>query len=459
MLYTRNRAQKPRLNWGRIAFAVLALAIVGASGYFLTVGLMGGPNGGPEGAPGSPAPIMSASAAPSFTPEPPGVSPSPSPSPSPPSSPAPSAGPSAGGGVLHFGAVGEITGGSGLLQGTRVDSSYDFGEVFAKISPYTSRFDFLIGALGTTISKGGEYGERKTPEPMLRALKASGFGVLTLDNGHGYDYGPEGARETRALIEAAGLVGVGFAGEGAEEEDGPCILEGEGLRVAVLSYSLDADETPAESRDRVRLLSEAALSADMLAAEAAGADFVIACVYWGGGGASELTQAQKDWAKKLADAGVGAVIGSQPQYLQKLSTISGANGGQTLVAYSLGSFLTQRQSGGQDRAAILNFDIMRGEDGRCSFANVSYTPTWILRYSTEGRYHYEILQPGEYLNKGYMNFSQEHRNRVRAVPGEVEGRLGTEAGKMNIAQPKEETVASPSPAPSPSAPASPSPSA
>ncbi|MDR3084841.1 MAG: CapA family protein, partial [Christensenellaceae bacterium] len=321
MLYTRNRARKPRLNWGRIAFAALALAIVGASGYFLAAGLMGGPGGLP-GEEQSPTP-QTAEQGPTPPAATPSITPSASPSPSPEDSQEP-----VGSGLLHFGAVGEIAGGSGLLQGARAESSYDFSEVFAKIHPYTAQFDFLLGALGTTISKGGEYSERKTPEPLLGALKAIGFDVLTLDNGHGYDYGLDGARETRGLVQAAGLVGIGFGTESAED-DSPCILEGEGLRVAVLSYSLEAVEASAESQGHVRLLSEAALSADMLAVKEAGADFVVACVYWGDGGASELTQAQKDWAKKLADAGVGAVIGSQPQYLQKLSTITAADGRKT----------------------------------------------------------------------------------------------------------------------------------
>ena len=73
-----------------------------------------------------------------------------------------------------------------------------------------------------------------------------------------------------------------------------------------------------------------------------------------------------------------------------------------------------------------NFDT-----GETSFDSVTYAPTWVLKYSSGGKYAFEILPTVDYGEGRYQNMSAADRTRVAAVSGEIEAALGADAGTLD----------------------------
>lgn len=433
MLYTRRKNKKPKPNWGRILLTLLAVVVVGLSVYFLSAGLSRqsvGQNGSDQQQSESPA-VESPSAETS-----PSLEPSAQPTPQS-ESPAPEqATPEVqltGQRRMTLGAVGDIASGEFLLKAASTSDGYDYSEMFARMAPYLQMQDYTLANLECVLAEEGEYSESVAPVQLADALKAVGFDVLGLANEHSLDLGVEGAMATANLVEDAGLQSAGAYASGADYLQ-PLILEGQDLRVAVLNYTASTLQTPDGAKDVVKYLDETTLENDMNAvrAQEEAVDFVVAMVHWGQEDAQEVTDEQKQWAKKLADAGVDVILGSHPHYLQPLEEIEASDGSKTLVAYSLGNFLSVQRTQGRDMGAILTFTLVKDYDaGTCYYENVSYQPSWVLRYSIEGKYHFEIMPVNEFEDKGYQNMGTEARERIRQVAEEVRQALGESVGKLD----------------------------
>lgn len=441
MLYTRRKTKKPQPNWTRIILTVLALFVIGLSTYFLSEGLRGPEGAKPQSlAPeevnvklpdeeASPAPQESPAAA---TPAPAKTN-SPAPQTTPTATPAtPTPPPLTGQRRMTFGAVGDIVSGEFMLKAAKTGNGYDYTEMFKRMQPYLEMQDYTLANIGSAIADDGKYGESAAPVQLLDALKAAGFDALSLACEHSLDGGVEGAMETAGLVKDMGLEACGVYASSADYAK-PLILEGQDLRVALLSYTEKTLQTPDGAADVVKYLDDAALKADMEAihAEEKGVDFVIAMVHWGDDKASEVTDAQKQWAQKLADAGVDVILGANKQ-LQPLEEIQAQDGRKTLVAYSLGNFLTQVRTGGRDASAVLSFTLMKDFDsGKTAIESVRYTPSWILRYSIVGKYHFEILPVHEFREKRYENLAPEARTRMLQATQEVQTAFGTTVARLD----------------------------
>lgn len=76
---------------------------------------------------------------------------------------------------------------------------------------------------------------------------------------------------------------------------------------------------------------------------------VIAAMHWGTEFTYELDAAQRDAAVFLNEQGVDIIIGNHPHCLQRVETLTNAQGKETFVMYSLGNFVSAAM--GVDRAS------------------------------------------------------------------------------------------------------------
>ena len=79
------------------------------------------------------------------------------------------------------------------------------------------------------------------------------------------------------------------------------------------------------------------------------ADVVIAAMHWGTEFTYEIDAAQRDAAGFLNEQGVDIIIGNHPHCLQRVETLTNAQGKETFVMYSLGNFVSAAM--GVDRAS------------------------------------------------------------------------------------------------------------
>jgi poly-gamma-glutamate synthesis protein (capsule biosynthesis protein) len=172
-------------------------------------------------------------------------------------------------------------------------------------------------------------------------LRASGFTVLAVANNHAYDQGAAGLAETLEHLRAAGLVAVG-AGPTRTEAEAPKIVQARGLKVAFLGFTalFNANLNGRPGEPWVCPLDPDRAVAAVRRARGL-ADAVVVSLHWGVEYSHDPTPRQRELAGRLAEAGADLILGHHPHVLQPVEMIE-RNGRRTLVAYSLGNFVSNQ---------------------------------------------------------------------------------------------------------------------
>jgi len=196
------------------------------------------------------------------------------------------------------------------------------------------------------------------PKELPAALKASGFTVLSTANNHAYDQGVAGVVETLERLRAEQLVPVGSGATRGEAEQ-PRMVQVKGLRVAFLGFTdlFNINLNRKDSGPWVAGLDPAAAAAAVRAVRAR-ADVVVVSIHWGVEYQHEPLARQREVAAALCDAGADLILGTHPHVLQPVEMLE-RGGRRTLVAYSLGNFVSN-----QDRMYLPDLDKVDGGDSR-----------------------------------------------------------------------------------------------
>ena len=239
---------------------------------------------------------------------------------------------------------------------------YDFKNYFDKVTPYL-KADLVIGNQevvlgGETLEITGSDYTFNAPEEIAKQLPEIGFDVLTFANNHSYDRGMQGIVNTRKNLKAAGIQTTG-AYEKKEQRDDILVVERNGIRFAILAYTYDTNQwIDAENSFAINhFLNEEHMFDDRCKKQLARdvqkakeqADVVIAAMHWGTEFTYEIDAAQRDAAGFLNEQGVDIIIGNHPHCLQRVETLTNAQGKETFVMYSLGNFVSAAM--GVDRAS------------------------------------------------------------------------------------------------------------
>ena len=200
------------------------------------------------------------------------------------------------------------------------------------------RADLTIGNLEAPFTRGGEPFDKKytfkVPPEWAGGLKNAGFDVLNLANNHILDYGPDGLRETVALLDSLGIASCG-AGDNDSTAVEAAILDVDGVKVASLGFSMTfprefwaGPDRPGTAFATERVLAE---SIGRVAAEV---DLIVVSFHWG----AELMATPKEYqiffARKAIDLGADLVLGHHAHILQGLEIYK-----NRLIIYGLGNFV------------------------------------------------------------------------------------------------------------------------
>lgn len=233
-------------------------------------------------------------------------------------------------------------------------TNYDFTDSFAAIKDIVGKSDLSIVNLETTIAKDTSdmsgYPEFATHENVIKALKDTGFDVVSTANNHAYDRRLKGIDHTIDTIEKYGLKRTGTFKE--NESTNPLIVDVKGIKVGFFSYSqmLNGYEKLMLNSGRdtaVNLIDMDKIKKDVDYLKKNHADVIMCYMHWGEEYSDYPNSYQKNTFKKLADMGVDLVIGSHPHTIQKSEVIEN-NGKKSYCVYSLGNLVSdQRESYGQ----------------------------------------------------------------------------------------------------------------
>lgn len=304
--------------------------------------------------------------------------------------------------------------------------TYDFRPNFQHVKKYFEESDITVGNF-ETVTAGSKYSYSgyptfNTPEEAIEALAYSGFNILATANNHSLDKGRSGIIGTIDTIDKYGMKNVGTY---KEPTDKILIEEINDISIAFLAYTygcngLEGLITKEELSYMVNLINEEKIKSDIERARDEGVDIVTVFMHWGHEYQRNPSQEQKDLAHKMFNWGADIILGSHPHVIQKGEVVN-VNGRDRYVIYSMGNFISN-----QRRETLTNSNRKYTEDGVIVRINleknhsegittikeIEYIPTWVYRYSLEGRLRYEILPIEEFLSTESNSLSRETMSRL-----------------------------------------------
>ena len=170
----------------------------------------------------------------------------------------------------------------------------------------------------------------RAPPEFARALRQSGFTVLSNANNHSFDFGQAGEDDTVRALHRAGIAQTGLPGE-------ITIVRAKDFRIAFLGFAPYPNTgSLTDLRAARKLIRRANRKADLVVcAIHAGAEGT-AALHLTGGEETYLGEDRGDpeaFAHMAVDAGADLVLGSGPHVLRAMELYHGR-----LIAYSLGNF-------------------------------------------------------------------------------------------------------------------------
>jgi poly-gamma-glutamate capsule biosynthesis protein CapA/YwtB (metallophosphatase superfamily) len=279
-----------------------------------------------------------------------------------------------------------------------LDGGYPW--LFAPVADLLSRADLAFANLETPIAPTGggtrEFVFNATPD-VVRALQRSGVDAVAVANNHAFDQGRAGFEETLSTLDALGMrrVGAGPAGKAA----GPERVEVNGLQISFLAWAHffnqpgndcpPAGGTPARCSQAALLDRAAAVEA--VRAAAATADAVVISIHWGDEYQQQPRAEDVELAHKLAEAGATVIVGHHPHVLQPIELFQRKDGRTSVIAYSLGNFVSNQSRGyvfgvtpekaaATRDGALLEVELVRRDYGRgvveVEIDGAGYVPLW-----------------------------------------------------------------------------------
>lgn len=327
------------------------------------------------------------------------------------------------------------------------EGSYDFSFLFPGVTDMFRSIDLMCGNLEGTLPGPNvdRYSSRQigawngmrfgSPDLFAETLKDAGFDFLTTANNHTADYGADGIISTIDVLDRYGLYHAGTFRSAEERTGSACVVEVNGIRIGLLAATTLINEGPGiteQQRNEMvsRLQMFDLIQSDIQACRDAGAEFIIMFAHWDTEYTTETANGTRIYARNLLAAGVDAIVGSHPHIVQPFAyeTVTRADGTEYtgLVAYSLGNFLTNMDFE-YSCGTYLQFELVRGEDGKVTLSNACYSPVYCLtRYEEDTAFHQMIpalsdpsgVQAfGGVLDEREQKLVQKARNFVTEVCG------------------------------------------
>jgi poly-gamma-glutamate synthesis protein (capsule biosynthesis protein) len=100
-------------------------------------------------------------------------------------------------------------------------------------------------------------------------------------------------------------------------------------------------------------------------------------MHWGVEDSGVVSTDQQNEVKLLSSLGVDVIIGTGPHVLQKVETVARADGGKTVVWYSLGNLLSSQLNIDELIGGIAQFDITKTADKKVTISNLTFVPTYM----------------------------------------------------------------------------------
>ncbi|MCH5273947.1 MAG: CapA family protein [Lachnospiraceae bacterium] len=289
-------------------------------------------------------------------------------------------------------AVGDdLVHGSTLNGGLQADGTYDFNGFYRHLKEEISAADIAVinqeTILGGSEFEYSGYPLFNTPDAMGDAIVNAGFDVVLHATNHTMDKGGKGVencmnfwKTTYPEITVLGIY------DSTEAQNTVTVIEKNGIRIAMLNYTygLNGIPIPAGKNYLVTLLTWS--NRDYIRSQIRQAkelsDFVIVFPHWGTEYVYEPDNNQLFWTTLFAEEGVDLVIGAHPHVLEPVEWIQRPDGGEMLVFYSLGNFISGQIEAPRLLGGMAEVTLTETEDGSVKITESAVIPV-VTHYSDQ----------------------------------------------------------------------------
>lgn len=257
---------------------------------------------------------------------------------------------------------------------------YDFNYAYAHVKPLING-DINILNQETIIAcppfEPSNYPLFCTPTQVGDLMIEMGFNVFTLANNHMLDKGTKGIQASLDYWDGKnGILTAGCFRNQAELEEIRTITKKD-VKVGFVSATEHTNGLSLPKSSEIKILytaDEAALERQIKATKAE-CDVVVAAVHWGTENSTSVNAQQKALAQKMAEWGADLIIGTHPHVLQKMEYIERSDGGKTLVAYSIGNFVSAMNRGPCMLGGLLDITLTKNyETGKTTIDQAKLIP-------------------------------------------------------------------------------------
>ncbi|MFD2046414.1 CapA family protein [Ornithinibacillus salinisoli] len=313
---------------------------------------------------------------------------------------------------ITFSAIGDMLIHSPVYNDAKTADGYDFTGMLERVKPFLEDSTISIANQETMI--GGEeiglssYPTFNSPTELGDALKWAGINVVSLANNHTLDRGEEAIQRAIKHWEKIDMMYTGSYKDEEDRENIRVFETEEGISVAFLSYTYGTNGIPVPvGKDYLVNLIDRELIAMEIEEAKELADVVALSLHFGNEYERMPNDAQKDLVQFVADQGVHIVLGHHPHVLQPLEWVTGESGNKTLVAYSLGNFLSGQDEFYRQIGGILKFSITKTVENGEKLIDI-HTPQFVPTYvKYENWKNFEVIPMYQLTESDLLN-AQKH---------------------------------------------------
>lgn len=264
-----------------------------------------------------------------------------------------------------------------FISAEQPDGTYNFTPIYDNISQAVEEADIAF-LNQETILAGPEfpytgYPAFNTPDEMAQNMHDLGFDLINGATNHTLDYDYPGA--IHAIETWNQFEDLVYTGTFLSEEDRNTVptIERDGVTFAFLAYTYGTNGVEPDTDWRVAYFDEEKIREDVARAKEI-SDVIIVSSHWGDENTPVVNEFQEYYAQLFADLEVDVVVGTHPHIIQPIEWLTGENGNETLVIYSLGNLLAHSLEDFNTLGGMITFDFVVNED-ETSIENVIFKPT------------------------------------------------------------------------------------
>ncbi len=244
---------------------------------------------------------------------------------------------------------------SALYADAQENGGYNFYKKLELIKPIVKSYDLAYynqeSILGGTSLGLSTYPRFNSPQEFGDAMLDAGFNIVSLANNHTLDRGAQAITNSRAYWNSKKGIMVNGSATSEEERNNIQIMEKNGIKYAMLSYTTTTNGIRSPNGYFVNTYNKDKVHEEISKVRDK-VDLLMVAMHWGTEYKVGITGQQKEIATDLANEGVDIVIGAHPHVIEPAEYI-----GNTLVIYSLGNFISAQRTDEQLSGLMMTCEV------------------------------------------------------------------------------------------------------